>query len=133
MVGAMMLPTTVPMARMHSVVTAGAAHRARRGPGSMAGYFAVWLGFAPVALLGDAGVHALVERVGLAARPERSWCSPGRSGWPGRSSSARSRTLPDRVPQPAWGSCCSTTAAARWPRGGSVRGTGCPAWAAAGR
>jgi predicted metal-binding membrane protein len=60
MVAAMMLPTTVPMVRMFAVVSA-------RGPRPwvalvtfLAAYFAVWLGFAAVALPADLGVHALV-------------------------------------------------------------------------
>jgi predicted metal-binding membrane protein len=61
MVGAMMLPTTVPMVRLHNVVTARVEHRNRVRAVFLAAYFAVWLTFAWVALLGDAGVHALVE------------------------------------------------------------------------
>jgi predicted metal-binding membrane protein len=61
MVGAMMLPTTVPMVRLHGVVTARAEHRRWVRGAFLAAYFTVWLTFAWVALLGDAGVHALVE------------------------------------------------------------------------
>jgi predicted metal-binding membrane protein len=61
MVGAMMLPTTVPMVRLHGVVTARVEHRGGVRAVFLAAYFVVWLTFAWVALLGDAGVHALVE------------------------------------------------------------------------
>jgi predicted metal-binding membrane protein len=61
MVAAMMLPTTVPMVRLHGVVTARVEHRGGVRAVFLAAYFAVWLTFAWVALLGDAGVHTLVE------------------------------------------------------------------------
>lgn len=61
MVAAMMLPTTVPMVALHGVVTARVERRALVRAMFLAAYFAVWLGFAGVALLGDAGVHALVD------------------------------------------------------------------------
>lgn len=64
MVTAMMLPGTVPIVRLHDVVTARVAHRGRVRAVFMAAYFAVWLTFAGVALLGDVGLHALVERWG---------------------------------------------------------------------
>ena len=64
MVAAMMLPGTVPLMRLHGVVTARVEHRARVRAVFVAAYFAVWLGFAGVALLGDAGVHALVDGSG---------------------------------------------------------------------
>jgi predicted metal-binding membrane protein len=64
MVAAMMLPTTVAMVQLHGVVTARLERRARVRAVFLAAYFAVWLAFAGVALLGDAGVHGLVERWG---------------------------------------------------------------------
>jgi predicted metal-binding membrane protein len=64
MVTAMMLPTTVPMVRLHAVVTARVDDRVRVRTVFLAAYFAVWLAFAGVALLGDAGVHAVIERWG---------------------------------------------------------------------
>ena len=64
MVAAMMLPTTVAMVQLHGVVTARVERRARVRAVFLAAYFAVWLAFAGVALLGDAGVHGLVERWG---------------------------------------------------------------------
>jgi predicted metal-binding membrane protein len=62
MVAAMMLPTAVPMVQMFTAVTAGVARSARLRAAFLLAYFAVWLGFAGVALLGDTGVHELVER-----------------------------------------------------------------------
>jgi predicted metal-binding membrane protein len=62
MVAAMMLPTTVPMVRMFAVVTARVEHGWRVRTAFLAAYFVVWLAFAALAELGDAGIHALVER-----------------------------------------------------------------------
>ena len=62
MIGAMMLPTTVPMARL---VTAVSARTPDAGPVRTAlavAYLAVWAAFGIVALAGDAGVHAAVDR-----------------------------------------------------------------------
>jgi predicted metal-binding membrane protein len=61
MVAAMMLPSTVPMVRLHTVVTARVERRFRVRTAFLTAYFAVWLTFAGVALLGDVGVHALVQ------------------------------------------------------------------------
>jgi predicted metal-binding membrane protein len=70
MIGAMMLPTVVPMVRMFDVVSARAPRRAAVRAAFLAGYLAVWTGFAGVALLGDAAVDALVAAwAWLAARP----------------------------------------------------------------
>jgi predicted metal-binding membrane protein len=71
MIGAMMLPTVVPMARLFVAVTARAPRPVVARAGFLAAYLAVWTVFAGLALLGDAGVHALVAGWGwLAARPE---------------------------------------------------------------
>jgi predicted metal-binding membrane protein len=71
MVGAMMLPTVTPLTRMFEVVSARAPRPRAARAGLYAGYLAVWAAFAPLALLGSAGVHALVGAwAGLAARPE---------------------------------------------------------------
>jgi predicted metal-binding membrane protein len=59
MVAAMMLPTTVPMARMFTVVS---AHQGSPGPARAAffgAYLAVWLGFAAVALAGAVGMRLI--------------------------------------------------------------------------
>jgi predicted metal-binding membrane protein len=70
MIGAMMLPTVVPMARMFDAVTARAPRPTAARAGFMAGYLAVWVAFAGLALLGDAAVDALVAGwAWLAARP----------------------------------------------------------------
>jgi len=61
MVAAMMLPSTVPMARMFAVVTARVERRTRVRAVFLSAYFAVWLAFAVVALIGDAAVHAVVD------------------------------------------------------------------------
>ena len=58
MVGAMMLPTTVPMVRMYLVVS---ARQPRPGPARAAflgGYLAVWAGFGLLALTAAAGLRA---------------------------------------------------------------------------
>ena len=70
MVGAMMLPTVVPLARLFTAVSVRAPQPNRARAGLYGGYLAVWTAFAPLALLGDAAVHALVHRwPWLAARP----------------------------------------------------------------
>ena len=100
MVAAMMLPTTVPMVRLHGVVTARVDGRVRVRTVFLAAYFAVWLAFAGVALLGDAGVHALVEGWGVAARPRGA-----AAGWGARagrcgSVHAAHPALPAGLPRP---------------------------------
>jgi predicted metal-binding membrane protein len=71
MIGAMMLPTVVPMVRLFDVVTARAPDPTIARLAFLAGYLAIWTGFAGLALLGDAGVDALVAGwAWLAARPE---------------------------------------------------------------
>jgi predicted metal-binding membrane protein len=60
MVGAMMLPTTVPLARMFVVVTARVPRPTGARMAFLAGYLALWSGFAAAALLGDRGVDALL-------------------------------------------------------------------------
>jgi predicted metal-binding membrane protein len=62
MVAAMMLPSTVPMVQMHYAVTAGVGRRTQVRTVFLTAYFVVWLAFAGVALIGDVGVHALVDR-----------------------------------------------------------------------
>lgn len=61
MLGAMMLPTVVPLARLFAPVSARAPGPRRARAGLYAGYLAVWTAFAPVALFGDAGLHLLVH------------------------------------------------------------------------
>lgn len=61
MVAAMMLPTTVPMARLVFVVTARAPKPSRSRVALLASYLAVWVGFGVVALAGDRGVHGVVD------------------------------------------------------------------------
>jgi predicted metal-binding membrane protein len=60
MVAAMMLPTVVPMARMFRTVSARQERPALAMGAFLAAYFAVWLGFAALALPADLAVHALV-------------------------------------------------------------------------
>ena len=70
MIGAMMLPTVVPMVRLFGAVTARAPDPTVARLAFLAGYLAVWTGFAVLALLGDAAVQALVAGwAWLAARP----------------------------------------------------------------
>lgn len=70
MIGAMMLPSTIPFLEAFWAVT-----RRRPGPGParvtlLVAYFGVWLGFAAFALAGDAALHRLVAAWGwLGDRP----------------------------------------------------------------
>lgn len=61
MLGAMMLPTLVPLARLFAAVSARAAHPRAARTGLYAGYLATWVAVAPVALAADSGVHLLVS------------------------------------------------------------------------
>jgi predicted metal-binding membrane protein len=70
MVGAMMLPTVVPLVRLFGPVSARAPRPVAARTAFLAGYLAVWTAFAGLALLGDVVVHGLVDRWSwLAARP----------------------------------------------------------------
>jgi predicted metal-binding membrane protein len=70
MIGAMMLPTVVPVVRLFAVVTARAPDPARARLAFLAGYLAVWTAFAVLALIVDEAVHSLVAAwPWLAARP----------------------------------------------------------------
>lgn len=69
MIGAMMLPTTVPMVRAFWAVTGHGAHGAHVAHGAMSArtvfisaYVVIWGSFGLVALAGDTQVHGLVER-----------------------------------------------------------------------
>lgn len=75
MTAAMMLPSSMPMIALFRRVSRSTA---RPGVGFgmfLLGYFAVWTGFAVVALAGDAGVHWLVGAVPLIA--DRPWLVGG--------------------------------------------------------
>ena len=71
MIGAMMLPTAVPLARMFVVVTARVPRPVGARVAFLAGYLALWSGFAAAAMLGDSGVDALLGRA--ADRPGSCW------------------------------------------------------------
>ena len=60
MVVAMMLPTIVPTARMFCLVTVRVERPAATRTVFLAAYLVVWLYFAGVALVGDAGAHAAI-------------------------------------------------------------------------
>lgn len=62
MIGAMMLPTTVPVVRLFVRATAAAPGRFRARTIFVVAYAGVWLLFALVALAGDTQLHALVHR-----------------------------------------------------------------------
>jgi predicted metal-binding membrane protein len=71
MIGAMMLPTVVPMVRLFGAVTARAPGPTVARLTFLAGYLAVWTAFAVLALLADQAVQALVSAwAWLAARPD---------------------------------------------------------------
>lgn len=61
MVAAMMLPSTVPMVRMFTVVTADVERRATTRALFLTAYFVVWSAFAWVALAADVGAHAAIS------------------------------------------------------------------------
>jgi predicted metal-binding membrane protein len=61
MIGAMMLPSTVPMARMFWAVSNRQEHPGPARTAFMASYLLVWIGFALVALAGDTRVHWTVD------------------------------------------------------------------------
>ena len=61
MIGAMMLPTVVPLVRLFVPVTARVPHRVAARLACVGGYLAVWSGFAAVVTLGLGGVDALVR------------------------------------------------------------------------
>ena len=61
MIGAMMLPSTVPMVRMFWAVSARQPHPAPARTAFMASYLLVWVGFALTALAGDTTVHWTVH------------------------------------------------------------------------
>jgi len=60
MIGAMMLPTVVPLVRLFVPVTARVPHRVATRLACVGGYLAVWSGFAGVVTLGIGGVVAFV-------------------------------------------------------------------------
>lgn len=71
MVAAMMLPSTVPVARGFSRLNSRQSRSGRALAAFLGAYLAVWIGFAGAALVFDAGIHALVQRwPWLADRPE---------------------------------------------------------------
>jgi predicted metal-binding membrane protein len=71
MVGAMMLPSAIPMLQVFWAASAGQQRPALARTAMVVPYVAVWLGFAGLALAADAMVHALVATWGwLAARPD---------------------------------------------------------------
>jgi predicted metal-binding membrane protein len=70
MVGAMMLPSTVPMLELFWAASVRQPRPQLARAAMVAPYFAGWLGFAGLALAGDALVHRAVEGWGwLAERP----------------------------------------------------------------
>jgi predicted metal-binding membrane protein len=60
MLGAMMLPTLVPLARLFAAVSARGPHPRAARAGLYAGYLATWTAVAPVALAAAWAVHRLV-------------------------------------------------------------------------
>jgi predicted metal-binding membrane protein len=62
MTAAMMLPSSLPMIGLFARVSRGQAQPRLALTAFLGAYFAVWTGFAVVALTADAGLHKLVER-----------------------------------------------------------------------
>src|SRR3954447_13337107 len=61
MLGAMMLPTLVPLARLFGPVSARSGHPRSARAGLYGGYLLVWVACAPLALLFDSGIHLVVH------------------------------------------------------------------------
>lgn len=75
MTAAMMLPSSMPMMAVFLRVSKKQDHPYRGFGVFMLGYFAIWTGFAVVALISDAVMHWLVNNVGAIA--ERQWLIGG--------------------------------------------------------
>ena len=71
MTGAMMLPSSLPMVRLFGRVSAGQERAGLALAAFLAGYAAVWTGFAATAFAGDTALHRLVE--GWPALRDRPW------------------------------------------------------------
>jgi predicted metal-binding membrane protein len=61
MVGAMMLPSSLPLVRMYTAATVGTPERGRSLAAFLGGYALVWSAFGALAFSFDAGVHASVN------------------------------------------------------------------------
>ena len=61
MVGAMMLPSSLPLVRMYAAATVGTPERGRSMAAFLGGYALVWSAFGALAFIFDAGVHASVN------------------------------------------------------------------------
>ncbi len=71
MTAGMMLPSSLPLVRLFAKASRGQDRPRLALAAFLAAYFAVWTGFAVLALGADAGVHGVTERwAWLAARPE---------------------------------------------------------------
>jgi predicted metal-binding membrane protein len=62
MTAGMMLPSSLPLMRLFTRASSGQAHPHLARLAFVAAYFAVWTGFAVLALVGDAGLHRLAHR-----------------------------------------------------------------------
>jgi predicted metal-binding membrane protein len=62
MVVAMMLPSSLPLVGMFSVASRSQPQRGRLLAAFLGAYVLVWTGFGALALVGDMGIHALVDR-----------------------------------------------------------------------
>jgi predicted metal-binding membrane protein len=62
MVAAMMLPSSLPLIRLFDRVSANQPKPLRVKAAFLGGYAALWSGFGIAALLGDLGIHQLVDR-----------------------------------------------------------------------
>ncbi len=75
MTGAMMLPSSLPLVALFARTSRSQARPGLALAAFLAAYFVVWTGFSILALLGDAGLHRLVERWSWLS--ERSWLIAG--------------------------------------------------------
>jgi predicted metal-binding membrane protein len=70
MVAAMMLPSSLPLIRLFSLVSANQPRPGQAKAAFLGGYAAVWTGFGAAAFVADLGIHRLGHRWDwLAARP----------------------------------------------------------------
>jgi predicted metal-binding membrane protein len=75
MTGAMMLPSSLPLVGLFARASRSQARPGLAMTAFLAAYFAVWTGFAILALLGDAGLHRLVTHWSWLA--DRPWMIAG--------------------------------------------------------
>ena len=133
MIGAMMVPSSLPLVRMYSAATEGVADRGASMAAFLGGYALVWSAFGALAFAFDAGVHASV-----AASP---WVEEPRLGDRAVGAAAGGRVpvlvaegrVPEGVPAPGLVHAPALPARPGRRAGSSACATARSAWGAAGR